>query len=406
MSDLLKIFKSAGRASIRLLNTVVPKQHKVVLSGFPDGEDSIAEIMRCVARRGDIRTVLLVDSPQVLDSSLAGKVVQVRKKSLKGFCHFLTARYVFFTHGLYLSPPPPRSQTCVNVWHGMPFKRIGHMLGLVPPHSTHVIATSAFFRAFVAESFGKPQDEVLVTGLPRNDVMVRAAARAGEIKRAMGLSKGGELPRLLVWLPTFRQAVRGTIRTDGRSHASIFGIDDMDIAAFESLLEMNNCICIAKPHPMAAEYTDRLEGDRIKVWREGDLADHGLSLYDVVGAADVLITDASSVYVDYLILDRPVIMAFPDIEEYQATRGFSFGPVENCIAGPLVRTFDELCGAVEDSLVTDRYAARREEIAALFHEQRDDNAAARLIDAVLPADALQVPKNARSVRHGLAVHHT
>ena len=235
--------------------------------------------------------------------------------------------------------------------------------------------------------------------------MVRAAKRGAEIKRAMGLGESGELPRLLFWLPTYREAVRGTVRTDGRSHASIFGMDDMDLDAFETLLGKHHCVCIAKPHPMAAEYMDQLGRGRIRVWRDADLAEHGLSLYEVVGAADLLITDASSVYVDYLMLDRPVVIAFPDIDEYQATRGFSVAPVEQYLAGPLARSFRELCSALEECLETDRYAGRREELAALFHDSRDDQAAARLIDAVLPSNSLRTTAAIGAVRASVKTDH-
>ncbi|WP_310467415.1 CDP-glycerol glycerophosphotransferase family protein [Sphingomonas sp.] len=378
---------AAARSVLGWLNAVFPKQRgKVVLAGFPDGEDSILELTRCLSGLDGIETVLLLDQEGQNASRFGGNVTICRRRSVRGLWHFLTARYVFFTHGLYLSPHPPKSQTCVNVWHGMPFKRIGHMIGRVPPNSSRVIATSPFFARLVAQAFDKPEGEVLITGMPRNDVMVRAAAKSAEIKRAMGISmSGGGLPRLLLWLPTFRQGVRGIIRTDGVSHDSIFGMDDMDVAAFAALLEQHNCVCIAKPHPMAAEYGDRLEGERIRIWRDADLSARGLSLYDVVGATDVLITDASSVYVDYLILDRPVIIAFPDIDEYKATRGFSVDPVEDFLAGPIVRTFDQLCESVTESLDRDSYAPRREQIGSLFHADRDGGATDRLIAAVIPA---------------------
>ena len=254
----------------------------------------------------------------------------------------------------------------------------------MPPNATKVIATSRFFSGLVAEAFGRPEGDILVTGIPRNDVMVRAATRANEIKRAMGLAMEGELPRLLVWLPTFRQGVRGIVRTDGRTHASIFGMDDMDVGAFASLLRKHHCVCVAKPHPMAAEYTDKLHDDRIIIWREADLANHGLSLYEMVGAADMLITDASSVYVDYLLLNRPVIIAFADINEYAATRGFALDPIEEYLAGPLVRTFLELGVAIDEVMERDAYVSRREAIGALFHDARDDQASERLIELVLP----------------------
>ncbi len=392
---------AAAREILGLLNRVIPKQDKVVLSGYPDGEDSIQEIARRMSDQPDLKTFVLVDRVAAEMPQEHRAIVHCRKKSLLGLWHYLTARYVFFTHGLYLSPRPPASQICVNVWHGMPLKRIGHMIGRVPPHATRVIATSPFFGRYVAKAFGKAEDEILVTGIPRNDVMVRAARRSVEIKRAMSLGKGDELPRLIFWLPTFRQGVRGIIRTDGLSHDSIFGMDDMDITVFAELLEKHDCVCVAKPHPMAAKYNDRIDSPRIRIWSDADLAKHGLSLYEVVGAADLLITDASSVYVDYLLLNRPVVIAFPDLEAYKATRGFSLDPVEKYLAGPIAHSFEQLCHAIEQCLVSDAYQARREELTALFHAERDDQATARLMEAVLPAKSLQAEDSGRKTWRGL-----
>ena len=383
MPEMRGIAAAMMRIVVGGLNAVVPKRQKCVLSGFPDAEDSIVELARELSARGDVETIVLAEDPAASAMRIPG-VRWCRKRSLRGFLHYLTARYVFFTHGVYLSPTPPRSQICVNIWHGMPIKRVGYMVGRVPPRSTHVIATSRMFSALVGQCFGKPAKEVLVTGIPRNDVLVRSARRARRLKEALGLGSSPVQPRLIVWLPTFRRAVRGILRTDGRAHESIFGMDDMDVGAFEAFLRRNNCVCIIKAHPMAAESTDRIQSDWIRIWRDGDLAEHGVSLYEMVGASDLLITDASSVYVDYMILNKPVVVAFADIEVYRETRGFALEPVEEYFAGPLATSFPELVAGLSESLSNDRYASRREHIAARFHAVRDDGATRRLIAAVMP----------------------
>jgi len=384
MPDMRKFATAVMRTAVGALNMIMPKRQKCVLSGFPDTEDSIVELARNLSARGDIETIVLAEDVAASAARFPG-ISWCRKRSLRGFLHYLTARFVFFTHGVYLSPKPPQSQVCVNIWHGMPIKRVGYMAGRVPPRSTVVIATSPLFSELVGQCFGKPRKEVLVTGLPRNDVLVRSARRACEIKEALGLAGSPVQSRLLVWLPTFRRAVRGIVCTDGKPHESIFGLDDMDIGAFETFLRSNNCVCIIKSHPMADEYADHVVSNWIRIWRDGDLADHGVSLYEMVGASDLLITDASSVYVDYMILNKPVVMAFPDIEAYRESRGFALEPVEDYFAGPLATSFAELIAGLSESLNNDRYANCREQVAARFHAVRDDGATRRLIVAVMPS---------------------
>lgn len=378
-----RCISALGRGAISILNYLLPKQSKAVLAGFPDMEDSILELARQLAHRKSVAVIVLTegDVPPFVRKPETG-ITWCGRKSLGGVWHYLTARYVFFTHGLYLSPKPPRSQICINVWHGMPIKRIGHLLGRTPPPATLQVATSNLFEGLVARCFNVPEEEVLTTGIPRNDVLVRAAQRPEAIKARIGLAAKDVVPRLIVWLPTYREAVRGIQRTDGRAHRSIFGMD-VDIGAFTRLLEEQNCVCIIKPHPMAANFTDQTQSDRVMIWRESDLQVRGIRLYELVGATDLLITDASSVYVDYLIVDKPVIIAFPDLEEYRRSRGFALEPVEDYFAGPVVSNYPALRGAIIESFATDIYSAQRARVATAFHNHRDDRATVRLLDAVL-----------------------
>ena len=380
------MFVTMARALVSLFNRLVPKQSKAVLAGFPDMEDSIVELARQIALRRDLAIVVLVDRTRGnLPAKLPTGVIVCRRKSLAGLFHYVTAKYVFFTHGLYLSPRPPASQICVNVWHGMPIKRIGHMLGRTPPPSTFVLATSDMFRGLVGQSFGVSGSRILVTGIPRNDVLVRASSHAQTIKNRLGIDgrRGG--PRLIVWLPTYRKAVRGIVRTDGQVHQSIFGMDDLDPGSFSDFLEAQNCLCIIKPHPMAADFADRHDSPGLKIWRDGDLDANGISLYELVGAADLLITDASSVYVDYLILDKPVVIAFPDLDEYRHSRGFALEPIEEYFAGPVVSTYDQLMQAIVEGLTTDPFSYSRSRLAACFHKHRDALATSRLLNEVVEA---------------------
>ena len=104
------MFVTMARALVSLFNRLVPKQSKAVLAGFPDMEDSIVELARQIALRRDLAIVVLVDRTRGnLPAKLPTGVIVCRRKSLAGLFHYVTAKYVFFTHGLYLSPRPPAS---------------------------------------------------------------------------------------------------------------------------------------------------------------------------------------------------------------------------------------------------------------------------------------------------------
>ena len=73
-------------------------------------------------------------------------------------------------------------------------------------------------------------------------------------------------------------------------------------------------------------------------------------------------TDVSSAYVDYLILDRPIVHHFPDIETYGHERGYSIEPILDYLAGPVVEDpaglTEALAGILKGRTPTPRSAAK------------------------------------------------
>ena len=66
------------------------------------------------------------------------------------------------------------------------------------------------------------------------------------------------------------------------------------------------------------------------------------TLYKFLGTTSALITDYSSVFLDYYLLNRPVAFTINDYEEYKEKRGFVFDDVKSLMAGPTISNLDEL----------------------------------------------------------------
>ena len=98
-------------------------------------------------------------------------------------------------------------------------------------------------------------------------------------------------------------------------------------------------------------------------------------------AADVLVTDYSSIVFDYALLDRPMLFYAYDLDR----DGFHFDPAES-LPGPLVRTAEELAEALRDiKRVHADYASRRADFKAKFCELADGHAAARVVERLFVA---------------------
>ena len=103
---------------------------------------------------------------------------------------------------------------------------------------------------------------------------------------------------------------------------------------------------------------------------------------DLYLAADVLVTDYSSVMFDYAVLDRPIVIYAPDWEAYRMIRGVYFDLVAEP-PGAVALTLDDLLdtfrtGAFENDAAT----KARAEFRRRFSSLEDGHAAQRVVETV------------------------
>jgi CDP-glycerol glycerophosphotransferase (TagB/SpsB family) len=360
---------------IGLVDLLLPRKRGVVIRTFPDFDDQGLELARALRVAGAEPVIWLVTghpgpAPDGLDV--------VAGRSLRGVLAYGRARVVAHTHGLYRVPPRSRRKTFVNLWHGMPVKRLEPEPAVARRQTDLVTVTSRLHGDHLRETWGVGREVVVETGLPRNDRMVRAATESPPL----ALDEiAGERP-LVVWLPTYRRSVTGDIRLDGDEFGNCFefpGADDASVAALADRLGVQ---VLVKPHPMAPPVvTGSSRG--LTVWDDAALADRELTLYEVLGHATVLLTDHSSVWVDYLLVDRPLVFTIGDLERYADTRGHYFVPLADHLPGPIATDLASLEAHLADALGTDPWAERRRELRWLHHTHLDGDSADRVAALVL-----------------------
>lgn len=374
-ASIKEIFRSLAYCVYRIF----PKRNIAVVYGWPDFEDNTLALEQGLNRSDLSRIVLLVSGePGGGGYSWGEKTLVVQKNSWRGLCYFLSARYVFFTHRCFMFHFPP-NVISVNVWHGMPIKKIGWMLaGNRGYASKYALATSDFWARVVDQSL-QPFGQTLVTGLPRNDRLFTADK---DFWARLGLSSNIADKRVVGWLPTYRKSVTGEIRTDGLDSENVFGLAGITPEQLNANLQQWGGFAIVKPHPMAKPVAC-CQMSNLLIIDDEWLRSRATSLYEILAQCDLLATDMSSVLVDYLVLDRPVIHLIADLAEYRASRGFSIEPVEDYLAGPLVANAGELFTHLERMLRgEDSHRNHRRKMRALFHRNPDAGATHRLLAAL------------------------
>ncbi len=386
MTSLLHRFSALigriGTQTLWLVNRLVPKGNGCLINAEPTCDQAIA-LAHALAGRFDHVTWLVGEIPKShLD--IPDFVRFRRRHAPRGVWAFLRARWVFHTHGIYGNLAAPRTQTVVNLWHGMPIKLLGPLAGQPVIQSTYAISTSPTFQQFLADTWQLDLSKVLVTGLPRYDRMLDSHTSIDDRRASAEIPDGAFV---WIWLPTFRHSDVDSGMFGGLESNNLFqlpGIDDRDIDELDEFLEQNDCLLFVKPHPLSITrhmlFHDR---PRIKRIDESWMTSRGLTLYTLLSATDGLITDVSGVWIDYLLLDKPIVFSVADLGVYRQTRGVYFDDLETILPGPQTATLGEVKREMEKVCSGhDPYGARRASIRERFHTYTDKGSAERLLKAL------------------------
>ncbi|OIK27191.1 bifunctional glycosyltransferase/CDP-glycerol:glycerophosphate glycerophosphotransferase [Streptomyces malaysiense] len=226
------------------------------------------------------------------------------------------------------------------------------------------------------------------TGSPRNDVLVDGGP--SDFRRRHGIPDDHTV---VLYAPTLRDYRRG-------GH-----VDRIDVARLAADLGEGHTL-VVRLHPALAAGPARGLG-LTELARRGAVLDatDEPDLPDVLLAADVLITDYSSVMFDYANLDRPIVIHADDWEVYRRTRGAYFDLTAEP-PGHVTRSQRELAGLFTSGRWRDEESARlRSRFRSRYCEFEDGRAAERvvrtlLLDEPMPG-AVRLPGQATTGRGAL-----
>lgn len=350
--SILQVFLCGLYACVRPF--IPTKSNQIAFTSYPDITDNsyaIFEVMMRSSSADKFQFVWLVKNKILAEQRLqldfperrSGNVKAVLKNSPRGILAFMRSRYVFYSHGVFRFARAGFHQTIVNLWHGMPIKKIGMQLEqrylLEPPFAHYSIATSDFFADVIADSLRVPREHTLVTGLPRNEWLLTPDPAHAAVSEGRA--------NLVVWLPTYRTCVEdGYILRDSTEGPE--AVSEANLEELDSKLDGADILLVLKLHPL--DLRNRKEWPvyrNIRVMKDADFRARGLNIYKLLAGANALITDFSSIAIDYLTVSKPIGVFAPDRGTY--TRGFVTGALERFEAVCYrLDSIDEVAGFVRD----------------------------------------------------------
>lgn len=275
------------------------------------------------------------------------------------------------------------NQILIDLWHGIPIKAMMYMeldssVYRNEGFKTNFLITSSKLESSLMSACTHiPYVNHRILGSPRNDYLHNIRDNLGELDFIKNYNK------VLLYVPTFRQGYLN--RIEGKLSNNLFYFDEFISEEFINYLKHNNILLLIKYHPFEEEKKKNeysLE-DNIFYLSNKVLFSNVLDLYEVLPHTDLLITDYSSIYFDYLLLDKPIIFTPVDLENYRKLRGLLLEPYDLWTPGPKCINQNILQQEIS-KCINNRiyYKLERERIRNIFHKYQDGKSSERVIKFV------------------------
>jgi CDP-glycerol glycerophosphotransferase len=370
------------------LDILIPKRKNywifTVRATYPWG-DSMRQLFEAAIADPKIIPILLVSGLKRRDDIIAlyPDAIIVKRFSLKGIGYFLRSTACFISYGnreLYTMLFPQFRHFITYVPHGISLKSTGFaevskrdkgrkFLNPYYLRSNISIANSKIDKLAISACKGANPHDVTVTGLPRNDLMHQAKLQADLQTQEDQLKKAKNDRKLVLYAFTWR---------DWEDDFNPLA-EKNDLQALAEVVYKNGGILGVTHHtltkPLPIEGIPNVIDCRQIIYPNPQI---------LLRNTDILISDYSSIWIDYLIMDRPVIGFCYDYERYMRDRSLLFD-FDRVFPGKITYEVPQLLAALDDSLqgkesVVD--ANKREYSRKFFYSYFDNNSTKRVIDTV------------------------
>lgn len=244
---------------------------------------------------------------------------------IKQVYYINTSKVVILDYNNYVVSNFKKKEVKVlQVWHSSgAIKKFGNDISreYKIKNYDYVISTSEVWKNIYSSAFGVSKENVVVTGIPKNDKLF--STRAMEKLRRELIDKLPQIrgKRVILFAPTFRGDPINNIKYVG-----------INLEYLKQKLG-EEFVIIYKIHPSFGD---------IEITKDKDIINgNNLGLRNLFSITDYLITDYSAIVFDFSILNKPIIFYAKDLMEYKKDRGLYFN-YEKEMPGPICTTEDEV----------------------------------------------------------------
>lgn len=293
--------------------------------------------------------------------------------SLWGIWTIARAGICFQTEGDQdISPFMNKKTKVIQLWHGVaPKKANWNFFNSKADRkkSSFWMASSDQNKVILQELFGMPENNVYVTGYPRNDCFTMSQEKSSVIAE---LDEQFPNCKKVIYMPTHRN-----FGTEGTAFSEI------ELLELDKKLRISKIVLVFKPHFHELKNYIHLEDRFTNIVLAKDVEKYQ-DVYSYINGFDALISDYSSIIYDFLCSKKPIILFPYDLEHFRNLDAGLFDYFEGVPAGPFCYTWDQVVEQTVLLLSADHeWNEKREKCRLMFHPNDDGKNRERVYKTVL-----------------------
>lgn len=294
-------------------------------------------------------------------------------------------KYYIYDHNClytYLNLQKRPGQTIAYLTHGGGFKAAKGAASDCPTPFDKMFVTGPFTANVLCRFCNCDPSLAVAAGYPRIDYFFQPNDPARKTISDALLLK--QYKKVILWMPTFRQCANASISENYIENETGLPLiaSYRELQALDAFLQEKNVLLILKVHHLQANLPIfQKTFKNLMVLKDAQLLELGVQLYQLVSVSDALITDYSTIAVDYLPLDKPIIYTLDDYEDYAKSRGFYPPNAIDYMVGYHIYDLPQLQTAISEITEDiDKYQNDRKAIIGDFFQYVDGNSSARILE--------------------------
>jgi len=304
------------------------------------------------------------------------------KRDSEYFYHYLTCSLIItqFAERVH------NNKKSIELWHAFPTKTLGYLIkedidrAYTNTHHENfmkkdaICSLSMINSIFLGYCFNIEYNKFHITGYPRNDMLFCTDSR-NKLEKIIGKIRQ---KYIIIYMPTYREHSYRFFKNG--ENTFIPNMPDFDEIDFNVFLKRNDILFLHKMHSVQKDGAAFSDTNNVMQLTDTMLDEQQIDLYEVLNATDCLISDYSSVIIDYLLTGKPIIHTPTDLETYEETRGIMMAPYDAWATGEVVLDYANLKNAIGDALWgEDKYERDREKIRKITHKYNDNKSTERVL---------------------------